>query len=80
MASMEPSEKRRLAPVICTILKLTNQEKKAVDNALAASDVDDTSVALASLGALTSSFGSFFGYADTNTTQDESEESPTENS
>jgi len=36
MSSSEISEKKRLAPVICTVLKLTPVERKEVDNALAA--------------------------------------------
>ena len=35
MSSSEISEKKRLAPVICTILKLTSVERKEIDNALA---------------------------------------------
>ena len=36
MSSTEISEKKRLAPVICTVLKLTPVECKEIDNALAA--------------------------------------------
>ena len=60
MATTEHSERRRLAPVISTILKLTSQEKRTIDTALAAGDSEEMDT-LATIGAFTSSFGSFFG-------------------
>lgn len=58
MATTEHSERRRLAPVISTILKLTSQEKKHIDWALSQGDTDDSMTSLASIGAFA---GSFFG-------------------
>ena len=58
MASTEHSERKRLAPVISTILKLTSQEKKQIEYALAQGDGDDNIATLASFGAFA---GSFFG-------------------
>ena len=60
MATTEHSERRRLAPVICTILKLTSIERKSVDFALLSATNEEMDT-IASIGAFTSSFGSFFG-------------------
>jgi len=61
MAAKEHSERRRLAPVISTILKLTAQEKKAIDAALQLSESNDLG---GTIGALTtSSWGNLFGYS-----------------
>ena len=60
MASTEFSERKRLAPVICTILKLTSTERKIVDQAILTA-VGDELDPMASIGAFTSSLGSFFG-------------------
>ena len=43
MSTNEISEKKRLAPVICTVLKLTPVERKEIDNALAAAAPVSTS-------------------------------------
>jgi GRIP domain len=58
MATTEHSERKRLAPVISTILKLTSQEKRHIDYALSQGDGDDNIATLASFGAFA---GSFFG-------------------
>ena len=62
MAAKEHSERRRLAPVISTILKLTAQEKKAIDSALQLSESNDLG---GTIGAITSSSWGFglFGYS-----------------
>ena len=61
MAAKEHSERRRLAPVISTILKLTAQEKKAIDSALQLSESNDLG---GTIGAITSSsWGNLFGYS-----------------
>ena len=61
MAAKEHSERRRLAPVISTILKLTAQEKKAIDAALQLSESNDLG---GTIGAITSSsWGNLFGYS-----------------
>jgi hypothetical protein len=57
MASTQHSEKKRLAPVICTILKLTGQEKRHVDFALTRGEPEE-GMGFASIGAFA---GSFFG-------------------
>ena len=54
MASTEHSERKRLYPVIATIMKLTSQEKGAIEVALAATESE-------SLQALTSTVSSWFG-------------------
>ena len=60
MATSEHSERRRLAPVISTILKLTHAEKKTIESALLASEAND----MGALGAMaTTSFGSLFGFS-----------------
>ena len=63
MATTEFSERRRLAPVISTILKLTTQEKKAIEAALVASESND----IGSIGTMastmaTSTFGGLLGW------------------
>ena len=70
MATTEFSERRRLAPVICTILKLTTQEKKAIEIALVASENNDiasigtmaSTMATSTLGSL--SLGNLLGWSD----------------
>ena len=56
MATSEHSERRRLAPVISTILKLTHAEKKTVETALIAESSTDFQGSLG-LDQLTSFFG-----------------------
>jgi GRIP domain len=66
MATTEHSERKRLAPVICTILKLTSQERRNIQTALSANEVEEVEAALSSLGAMaTSSFQSIFGFGTT---------------
>jgi hypothetical protein len=63
MASTDLSEKRRLYPVIATILKLTSQEMKAVESAFQLSAAQDNELqnTLSSLGSFaTNSLGSFW--------------------
>ena len=62
MAAREHSERRRLAPVISTILKLTSQEQKAIDTALLSSEAND-------IGEITTSVASsLFGFWSDSTT------------
>jgi GRIP domain len=66
MATTEHSERKRLAPVISTILKLTSQERRNIQVALSANDVEEVEAALTSLGAIaTSSLQSLFGFTAT---------------
>jgi len=58
MATTENSERRRLYPVISTILKLTSSEKTAIEVALATAEEADPSNVVSSLSA---SISSFFG-------------------
>jgi hypothetical protein len=63
MSSTDLSEKRRLYPVIATILKLTSQEMKAVESAFQLSAAQDNELqnTLSSLGSFaTNSLGSFW--------------------
>ena len=55
MAAREHSERRRLVPVISTILKLTSQEQKAIDTALLSNEAND-------IGEITTSVTSLFKY------------------
>ncbi len=60
MSSTDTSEKKRLVPVIATILNLTADEKKAVSSVFAAEDEQsrEINVAISSIGSIaTSSFG-----------------------
>ena len=62
MAAREHSERRRLAPVISTILKLTSQEQKSIDTALLSSEAND-------IGEITTSVASsLFGFWSDSTT------------
>lgn len=56
MATTQHSEKKRLAPVICTILKLTSQEKRHIDFALSQGESEEGMATLASFGAFAGSF------------------------
>lgn len=64
MSTSEISEKKRLSPVISTLLKLTKEEKTVIDNVLREEEAaDDDLVALSTLGSSIESFfgGSIFG-------------------
>ena len=66
MSSSDLSEKRRLYPVIATILKLTGQEMKAIEGAFRASEERENEFenTLSSIGSFaTASFGSLWGSA-----------------
>mmetsp|Transcript_16322 Transcript_16322/g.15637 ORF Transcript_16322/g.15637 Transcript_16322/m.15637 type:complete len:964 (+) Transcript_16322:207-3098(+) len=63
MATTEHSERKRLAPVISTILKLTSQEKKAIEQALTVGEVDSSENAFDTLASFGLYAGSFFGDA-----------------
>jgi cob(I)alamin adenosyltransferase len=63
MSSVDASEKRRLYPVIATILKLTSQEMKQVEYAFNVSEQRENELqsTLTSIGSFaTSSLGSFW--------------------
>jgi hypothetical protein len=60
MTSVELSEKKRLYPVIATILKLTNKEKDDIENLLDTQTTHDNKIA-GGISNITSTFGSFFG-------------------
>jgi hypothetical protein len=64
MSTNELSEKKRLNPVICTILKLTQEERNNIDSVLLTEEADnDDFVALANIGTslFSSVSSSFFG-------------------
>lgn len=66
MSSSDLSERRRLYPVIATILKLTSQETKAIEVAFQVTEERDNEFqnTLSSIGSFaTSSIGSFWGSA-----------------
>eukprot|EP01035_Chromulina_nebulosa_P018583 gene18583-24309_t len=61
MSTNELSEKKRLIPVISTLLNLTKEEKQTIDNIIRAEEIDtDDLAAIASIG---TSIESFFGNA-----------------
>jgi len=55
MASTELSEKKRLYPVISTILRLTTQEKTAIESAMATAESQEP------INTLTNQISSWFG-------------------
>jgi hypothetical protein len=63
MATTEHSERKRLAPVISTILKLTSQEKKAIEQALTVGEGDSSVNSFDTLASFGLYAGSFFGDA-----------------
>lgn len=63
MATTEHSERKRLAPVISTILKLTSQEKKAIEQALTVGEGDSSVNSFDTLTSFGLYAGSFFGDA-----------------
>ena len=60
MATTEQSERKRLYPVIATILKLTSQEKLTVESAMQSFSTEDLNVP-AAISSFTNSFSSLFG-------------------
>jgi hypothetical protein len=86
MASSEHSERRRLCPVLCTLLKLTAPERRTVEDALTAAEKAEAGAAdpLGSLGLgnvlASTGLDSFFGMSFSSTSNTSATPSTTSSS